>query len=324
MSRYFRWLPAVLLVAAICISAVNVVSARPAARSHPHQPPKAPAGTLQHHVVVPHLGQLRYLVHRPPARLAPGQKLPVVILLHGLGGFPENWLVDANVGVLLNRAVQSGKLPPCLVVIPQGDSGYWADWRDKRHPWAKWLNQHLLADVAKRYPIRQGRGAMAIVGASMGGYGATSAALTHPERFGFVVALSGTDVQIATDAQPHHRWYTRVWGDPIDATALKRVNPLQMVQRGQARPWQRYLLGWGSREASKFALGGKRLAAALRKRGIPVQTRVVRGKGHGWANAWAPLQGWWIAALGRWLRSTKPTLTKATPTKRRATGKAGR
>ena len=265
-------------------------------------PPTAPAGTRQHQVKVPHLGLLRYLVHLPPGGLPTHTKLPLVVLLHGLGGYPESWLVDAGIGALLDAAVKSKRLPPCLIVMPQGDSGYWADWIDGEHPWARWLTKGLLADVRARYPVRSDPAGVAIVGASMGGFGALSAALRHPELFGFAVSLSGTDVELATQAQPHRRTYTRVWGDPIRGDLLRRVNPNQLVCAGAGRTTQQFLLGWGSREPAKFAKGGARVARAMRARHLDVHVRTVPGKGHGWRSAWAPLQGWWISALGRWLR----------------------
>ena len=294
-SRTQRWARACLLVVTLCVHGL-------CAPGFAKPPPTAPAGTRQHQVQVPHLGQLRYLVHLPPGGLPAHTKVPLVVLLHGLGGHPESWLVYAEIGAHLDAAVEAKRLPPCLVVLPQGDSGYWADWIDGEHPWASWLADGLLADVRARYPVRTDPAGVAIVGASMGGFGALSAALQHPDLFGFAVSLSGTDVELATQAQPHRQTYTRVWGDPIRGDLLRRVNPNQLVCGGAGRTSQQFLLGWGSREPAKFAKGGARVARAMRARRLDVHVRTVPGKGHGWRSAWAPLQGWWIGALGRWLR----------------------
>lgn len=298
--------------------------AKPQGTSHAAPaPPTAPPGTRIHRVQTRLLGQLRYLVHLPPGGIPSGARLPVIVLLHGLGGLPENWLLDAGVGSRLDKAVREKRIPPCIVVIPQGNSGYWADWIDKKHPWSRWLTHQLLTDVRARYPVRSDAAGTAIVGASMGGFGALSAALRYPKRFGFAVSLSGTDIVLATAAQPRRRSYTRVWGAPIKIQSVRKVNPVDLVRAGAGRRSQRFLLGWGTREPAKFSRGGKLLAQALRKRGLDVRTRRVKGKGHGWRSAWAPLQPWWINALGRWLKAhpapagaLTPAATAVTPSRK--------
>ncbi len=284
-------------------------SATPSAAPAPRP---LPPGTQTHHVDAGPLGTLRYLAFRPDN----AQPTHVLVLLHGLGGAPENWLLDTDVPARLVALTAQRKLPPCVVVVPQGDNGYWTDWVDGQHPWADWVTGPLLTDVARRFGVSASAGNTAIVGASMGGYGALSLALQRPGLFGMAVGLSPTDLVVATRKTPKRPAYTRVFGAPIQAAAVRRVNPLNLARGGAARRTQRFWIGWGGREPPKFQ--GSALARALRARKVRARTRVVPRRGHGWRSAWAPLHRWWLAGVAQsWrARASRRGRAAAKPTRR--------
>lgn len=85
---------------------------------------------------------------------------------------------------------------PSIVVSPTGKSGYWSDWynRGEGGPplYETYLIKELLPLIEKRFStlgLRQGR---AILGESMGGYGALMIASRHPDLFAAAASVSGT------------------------------------------------------------------------------------------------------------------------------------
>lgn len=263
---------------------------------------------------------IRYVAFRPGTASSRSPARRMLVLLHGLGGDPLSWLDLGDIVSRLDTARRLQRLPDCLVVLPAGGDGYWADWVDGRHPFGE-LVLRVVADAERRYKVRTKAADVALVGVSMGGFGALSVGLQHAERFGFVAGLSATDLDIAVRKGPIRPVYRQVLGDPPRPDALARVNPYQLVRAGRGRPEQRFVVSYGSREAAKFRQGGRRLAAAMTAARLKVVTQEVKGGGHGWTSSWAEAHPLWIKQLGLfWQRAapTKAAPAKAAPAKTKA------
>ena len=253
-------------------------------------------------VAVPHLGSLTYYIHKTPG-LVPGARAPVLVLLHGLGSQPHSWIVNGGVLKQIDEAVRRGKLPKCWVVLPEGRAGYWSDWADGKHPWGSWIHGHLLRDLDKLGRRARDPRWTAVVGISMGGFGALSLALNHPNSFGFAAGLSATDLDIATKKPPFRPVYRSVLGRHIDTKRMRAVNPYQLVQAGAGSKAQRFLVAWGSREPAKFSAGSERLVKAMRAKRLNPGVMIVHHGVHGWKTTWLVAQPWWIRELGTWWRA---------------------
>jgi hypothetical protein len=48
------------------------------------------------------------------------------------------------VGEHLDRAITEGRVPPCVIVLPQGDDGFWVDWHDHSRMYATWILEELV------------------------------------------------------------------------------------------------------------------------------------------------------------------------------------
>lgn len=117
--------------------------------------------------------------------------LPVVYMLHGWPGSPNGLI--AGVKAPLSAAFARG-VAPFIAVFPDGNAtthsdSEWADSYDKRAMIETWLTTNVIATV-EAGDIRD-RSDRAILGFSMGGYGAAIIGLHHPELFGQVVTLAG-------------------------------------------------------------------------------------------------------------------------------------
>ena len=132
--------------------------------------------------------------------------LPVVYMLHGWPGTPQGLM--AGVQAPLASAFAKGAAP-FIAVFPDGNAtthsdSEWADSYDGRAMIETWLTTRVIQTI-EAGNIRN-RNDRAIMGFSMGGYGAAIIGLHHPELFGQVVTLAGyfviDDLTNAFDSGP--------------------------------------------------------------------------------------------------------------------------
>lgn len=126
-----------------------------------------------------------------PERYGQGadERFPVLYWLHGSGGGLEG---IAPLAAYFDDAIRTGKIPPMLVVFPNGfASSMWCDAADGSVPMETLLVREIVPDVDASFRTLSTRAGRAIEGFSMGGYGAARLGLKHPEMFGAISILAG-------------------------------------------------------------------------------------------------------------------------------------
>jgi enterochelin esterase-like enzyme len=130
-----------------------------------------------------------YFVYLPPDYDEAGRGYPVLYLLHGASGSAEEWpaygIVDA-----LDRAITGHEVEPYVVVLPEGEWGYWINHANDGERWGDYLTRDLVTHVDTTYRTLRRPYRRAVGGLSMGGSGALVQAFTHPDVFGVVGAHS--------------------------------------------------------------------------------------------------------------------------------------
>lgn len=163
--------------------------AGPLALAQP-QPPPAPGPELPSLATrtfrSASLGEDRAYTVLLPVGYDPGgqRRYPVLYLLHGKSGDNTDWSKRAPLREAVGRA-------PLIVVMPDGDDGWYVDWADGVHRYESQIVRDLVPHVDGAYrtlAVREGR---ALAGLSMGGYGAVKIALVHPDLFVSAASLSG-------------------------------------------------------------------------------------------------------------------------------------
>lgn len=164
----------------------------PAPRSAPSLPPAppSPATLLEVRYPTPSLGGDRRLLILLPAgyRENPNLRYPVVELLHGDPGAPEDVITGLNLPDLVARASDLG---PFIAVAPDGhgpvvEVGDWADTSQQQLGTAAsddlqtWVENHLRSD-----------GRWGVMGLSSGGYGAAYLGMRKPDIYDRVCVMSG-------------------------------------------------------------------------------------------------------------------------------------
>jgi S-formylglutathione hydrolase FrmB len=133
-------------------------------------------------------------VYLPPSYDGePDRRYPAVFLLHGIFDDYEVWLEHFDVPALLDRLIDAGEIPELVMVMPNGGNRYGGGFY-RNSPvsgrWADYIVEDLVGFIDQHFrtlAVAEGR---AVVGHSMGGYGALHLAMTRPGVFSTVWALS--------------------------------------------------------------------------------------------------------------------------------------
>jgi len=210
--------------------------------------------------------------------LPQGSQLPVVYLLHGGGGNFRDWSNNSDVARFAERGL--------ILVMPEGDESYYTN--SAEHPqerYEDYIVNDLIADVEKRFPAAANRANRAIVGISMGGFGAVKIALHHPELFTFVGGLSS-----AIDVPSRPFSFTRIgqWSHqraifgPWDSATRHENDPFALARKADVDAAPYFYLTCGEPEG--LLPTNHRFANLLEQRHFRHEFHVVSG-GHDW-NQW--------------------------------------
>lgn len=136
-------------------------------------------------------GQAReFVTYLPPSYLSePNREYPVVYLLHGINGGSREW-EPRNIDDVLDGLWAEG-LAESIVIMPDGESLWYADQLNGGTPWRSMFLNEMMPLVDSEYrtlPEREFRG---FTGISMGGFGAWSMGLSHPELFSSIASHIG-------------------------------------------------------------------------------------------------------------------------------------
>jgi S-formylglutathione hydrolase FrmB len=144
----------------------------------------------------PALGERRDLYVYLPPGYDPAQSYPVVFWLHGIAQDEQSFLNDGIVDIF-DSAIVSGKLPPLVVVVPDGSLTGRATtlWSSNAflNTDAGRFGDYLMVDVWNfvftRYSLRPEREAHVLAGVSIGGGNAFTQAIRNRDRIGVVFGI---------------------------------------------------------------------------------------------------------------------------------------
>jgi enterochelin esterase-like enzyme len=124
-------------------------------------------------------------VYLPPGYASTTQHYPVLYLLHG-NDQPATAFLELGLQEQLDKLIAHREIPPLIAVMIQGGRGA-NNWRFRYESYV--LEVQQLID--RMLPTIPTRGARAIAGDSMGGYGAMNLALANARRFSVVESWLG-------------------------------------------------------------------------------------------------------------------------------------
>jgi S-formylglutathione hydrolase len=193
------------------------------------------------HVSVSCAGPMRFSVYLPPRALA-GQRVPVLYYLAGLTCSEETFMIKAGAqrrAAELGLALVTCDTSPRAARFPGDDeawdfglgAGFYLD--ATQAPWSSaYRMQHYVVNelrdlVESSFPIAEN--ARGIFGHSMGGHGALSIALAHPEAYRSVSAFAPI---VAPSQVPWgQKAFTRYLGE--DRAHWARYDTLELLKTQQ-------------------------------------------------------------------------------------------
>lgn len=157
------------------------------------------------------------LVYLPPGYRRSRRRYPILYLLHGACGSELDWVFQGRVHQTLDGMIAAGRIAPMVVAMPgdglYGAGTFYVDWYDGTGPFERHFLREVMPTVEQAVRVRTDRGSRAVAGLSMGGYGALTLSLRHPDLFCAAASLSGMTMPI----------HPAIWG----AHARRLFGPLR-------------------------------------------------------------------------------------------------
>jgi pimeloyl-ACP methyl ester carboxylesterase len=127
-----------------------------------------------------------YTIAYPPAH-GPGDRLPLVLMLHGFGGNHIGALTGMSPAQAVALQIDGAPLAPLAMVTVDGGGGYW-----NPHPGDDPMGMVVdeLIPLCRRLGLGRPPHRIGAMGISMGGYGALLFAEKFPHLFSAVAAIS--------------------------------------------------------------------------------------------------------------------------------------
>lgn len=235
----------------------------------------------------------KYILYTPPGYEPGGGAVPVIYLLHGNFGTPDDYIDQGGLPSIADRLIASGAMAPAIIAMPYGGQSWYLD--QPGLPMEDAILHEFIPFIEKSERVTVARANRRIGGISMGGYGSLRFALRHPEYFSALALMSPA---VYGDLPPPNS--SARHAAPFCA-ADDRGKPVFSAQAWQACDWPAYLgsfeparwplriwLECGATDEFGLADEARRLRDALVTRGLDPAFRLRPG-GHDWAT--------WTAAL---------------------------
>ena len=133
---------------------------------------------------------VHYSIYLPSDYNTSQRAYPVTYLLHGYGDADDGWIQYGEINRLADDAIATGKIPPMIIVTPDGFTGFYINSADGKMNYEDFFVKELIPYIEKTYKVKTERKFRAIAGLSMGGYGSMILALKHPDLFVAAAPLS--------------------------------------------------------------------------------------------------------------------------------------
>ncbi len=166
--------------------------------------------------------EMNYSIVLPENYYATTDSFSVVYLLHGFGGDHNSWLLRCRINELVDSMKTSMDIRDFIYIMPDAENSYFINNHDSSYMISDYLSLELVPTIDSLYRTKSDQHSRAIMGLSMGGYGAIINAIKHHDQFGSVVALSAAvrneSIFKNLPQNRYEKYFGRVYGPRLSDT----------------------------------------------------------------------------------------------------------
>ena len=197
-------------------------------------------------------------VYLPPQYFQPGYqayRFPVIELIHGQPGKPEDWISVVGVTNTFDHLLEEGLARPAVLVMPDANGSTRISLQCLNQVGGPqdltYLAVDLPTQIARTLRVQRPGSAWGLAGYSEGGFCAANMALRYPHRYGFAGVLSGYFTPLDNQLAGPHRLVSPFGGN----RKLQEENtPLEEIAKLPAgRVIPRFWLGAGADDRQDVA-----------------------------------------------------------------------
>lgn len=232
---------------------------------------------------------IQYAVLLPEGYDKSEESYPVVYLLHGYGDNETAWFKNGALQYHVDRNL--AETGPMIYVMPQGFNSYYIDRYTGSYPYMEMFVEELVPEIDSRFRTKADKSQRAVMGYSMGGYGALILPSLNPDVFSVSIPLSmsfRTDEQYIAETQGSfdNQWAPN-FGPNKGASGTARLSayfkahsPFHFFEQENAETYNgvKYLIDCGDDEESLIFTSNS-LHSVMRANNIDHEYR-VRSGGH--------------------------------------------
>jgi S-formylglutathione hydrolase FrmB len=199
-------------------------------------------------------------------------------------GDNEQSLINAGGWSIYDDQLARKKIGEFLVVTPNEFRSFAINSRDGRVKYEDFFVHEFMPAIEKKYRVKAGSGSHAIMGISMGGYGALHYAFKYPQMFASVsthMAALRETLPKNVEGVPEGKLLGDIFGQPIDEAYYQANSPLTLARKAplpQLRKLKIYF-DCGNEDGYHFGAGAEQLHRVLESRGVPHEFHMYPG-GH--------------------------------------------
>ena len=232
---------------------------------------------------------VKYAVLLPEDYNTSNATYPVVYLLHGYGDSQTAWYTSGGLQYYVDRNATTSV--PMIFVMPEAYNTYYINRYNGNYPYMDMFVHELVPEIDRKFRTKADKSQRAVMGYSMGGYGALILPALNPDVFSVSVPLSmsfRTDEQYLTETQgsfdiqwaPNFGPAKGVSGAARISDYFKTHSPFHFFNAGTPPKHNqvKYFLDCGDDEESLIFTSNS-LHALMRSAGIEHEYR-VRSGGH--------------------------------------------
>jgi enterochelin esterase-like enzyme len=223
-------------------------------------------------------------VYLPPQYFQPGYqayRFPVIELIHGQPGKPEDWITVVGVTNTFGDLLEQKLARPAVVVMPDANGGERISLQCLNQVGGPqdltYLAVDLPAQIARTVRVQRPGPAWGVAGYSEGGFCAANMALRYPHRYGFAAALSGYFAPLDNQLAGPRRLVSPFGGNRGLQEENTPLEEIATLPAGATIP--RFWLGAGAADGQDVA-NAEVFWQELRRHQAHVPLTLTAGSGH--------------------------------------------